>query len=217
MVARYRSDGELSSAERALVEAHVPPGASILDVGTGGGRAALELSRLGYRVTGLDISPVMVELARETAARVGLDVPFDVGDAVALPYGDDSFDASAFFCNGIGHLPRPDMARCLEELRRVTRPGGAVIVAYRTPYALNRLLPGLLGRAVTRRGERRDDVSVEGAYVHWPSRRTLERLLRVAGIELVESTSLRAAAARRRPRVWELLVGGQFFLVGRSR
>jgi ubiquinone/menaquinone biosynthesis C-methylase UbiE len=217
MLARYRSDGELTSAERALVEKHVPAHSSFLEVGTGAGRAALELARLGHRVTAMDISPGMVELARETATRLGLDVRFDVGDAVDLEYADDSFDASAFFCNGIGHLPRPDMARCLGELHRVTRPGGAILIAYRTPYAVNRLLPGLLIRAATRRGERRDDVSVEGAYVHWPSRRTLERLMRAAGIELVESTSLRAAAARRSPRAWELVVGGQFFLVGRSR
>jgi ubiquinone/menaquinone biosynthesis C-methylase UbiE len=217
MLARYRSDGELTGAERALVEKYLAPGSSILEVGTGAGRAALELARLGYHVTAMDISPAMIELARESAARLGLDVRFDVGDAVALEYADDAFDASAFLCNGIGHLARPDMARCLAELRRVTRPGGAILVSYRTPYALNRLLPGLLLRAATRRGERRDDASVEGAYVHWPSRRTLERLMRQAGIQLVESTSLRAAAARRPPRALELVVGGQFFLAGRSR
>lgn len=217
MLRRYRSDGELLPAERTLVDRYVPSGSEVLEVGTGGGRAALELARLGYRVTANDLSPAMVELARETATRLGLDVRFDVGDATDLPYADDTYDASMFLCNGIGHLQRPEMARCFAELRRVTRPRGPILISFRTPYALNRLLPGLVVRALTRRGAHRDDAVVEGAPVHWPSRPAMERLLRDSGIEPVESTTLRALRAKRPPHAWERLFGGQFFLVGRSR
>jgi ubiquinone/menaquinone biosynthesis C-methylase UbiE len=217
VVEAYRSNGELDAAERALVGRRHKPGSEVLDVGTGAGRVALALARLGFRATGIDLSPAMVAAARAAAARLQLDAAFAEGDATALPFADARFDGAIFACNGIGHLPRPAMGACLRELARVVRPGGVVILSLRSPYALNRYLPGLLVRAATRRGAARDESRPGGVYVNRPSLRTMERLVREAGLDVVESTSLRAAAAGRGPRRADRLLGGQFYVVARRR
>ncbi|HEV2592085.1 MAG TPA: class I SAM-dependent methyltransferase [Gaiellaceae bacterium] len=215
IVAKYRSDGELWRSERKLVERHFAPGSRVLEVGTGGGRAALALAKLGYRVSALDLSAALVAAARESAERQGLDIDFVVGDARALPYADATFDGSAFLCNGVGHLDAEAMRACFGELARVTKPSGAVLISFRTPYALHRLLPGLVARALSH--PRRRDESVDGgAYVHRPSAGHLVALAREGGLDVVERTSNGAAAAGRPARPWELYLGGQFFLVARS-
>lgn len=93
------------------------PGEDALDLCCGPGQAARKLAGAGAKVTGLDFSPVMLEMAR--AASPG--IRFVEGDAQALPFDDASFDVVA--CNlGIVHVPDP--AKALAEARRVLRPGG---------------------------------------------------------------------------------------------
>jgi SAM-dependent methyltransferase len=76
-------------------------------------------------VVGVDLTPKMVELARREAGALG-NVEFSVGDATALDAADGSFDgALARFT--IHHVPVP--ARLVEEMARVVRPGGAVVLA----------------------------------------------------------------------------------------
>jgi ubiquinone/menaquinone biosynthesis C-methylase UbiE len=69
----------------SFLELLPPPGRAALDVGCGEGRVGAELVRRGYRVTGVDSSARMVELAREQHEAV-------VADAAALPFADSSFD-----------------------------------------------------------------------------------------------------------------------------
>ena len=59
--ALYRSDGELTAAERALVHRYLPPASPVLDVGTGAGRVALSLARDGFEVAGVDVSEPMLD------------------------------------------------------------------------------------------------------------------------------------------------------------
>ena len=89
---------------------------SIVDVGTGTGRAALLLARSGARVTGVDASDAMLAVAQQRAAVDGADVTFQVGDAHALPFSDRSFDA-AVTLRMLMHTP--DWRRCVAELCRV--------------------------------------------------------------------------------------------------
>jgi 2-polyprenyl-3-methyl-5-hydroxy-6-metoxy-1,4-benzoquinol methylase len=105
--------------EQVLVE-FLPrlAGASVLDVGTGTGRAALLLARRGAVVTGVDASTQMLEIARERAHREDLTVEFGVGDAHQLAFGDRAFDA-AVSLRVLMHTP--DWRRCLSELCRVAR------------------------------------------------------------------------------------------------
>jgi ubiquinone/menaquinone biosynthesis C-methylase UbiE len=217
-VVRQYAEVGLTAAEAGLTERFFPPGASILDVGSGGGRTAIALAQGGYRVTGLDLSAPMVEQAQREASRAKVKARFVVGDAVALPFAAQSFDAALFAGNGIGHLEPADKARCMRELARVLKPGGCVIISARTPYALNNLLPGLLVRRLTRGGRLECDESrSDGVYVHRPSLRAYARLNREAGFVIASITSHRAAAAARDPGRLTAWVGGQFFLIGHLR
>lgn len=92
-------------------------GMSLLDVGTGTGRAALALARRGARVTGVDASAEMLNIARQRAAAAGLDISFREGDAHALAFADRSFE-KAVCLRVLMHTP--DWRRCLGELCRVT-------------------------------------------------------------------------------------------------
>ena len=214
VVRRYGQVG-LSAAEAALARRFFPPAASVLDVGSGCGRTAIALAQQGYDVTGVDLSAGMVERARAEAARVEVDARFVEGDAVALPFEDAHFDGALFAGNGIGHLELDGMRRCARELARVLRPGGCLVVSARSPYAMNRLLPGLVARKLLGGGGGlgRDESLSDGCFVHRPSLRTLARLFGDAGFIVAGITSYRAAAADRDAGPLTPWVGGQFFLV----
>lgn len=204
----------LTAPEAALIRRFFPTGASVLDVGTGGGRAAIALAQQGYSVAGVDVSPAMVEQALRQAMDADVDVEFVVGDAEALPFDDASFDAALIAGNSIGHLDPDGMRRCAQELARVLRPSGRVIISARTPYAVNGLLPGLVLRSL-RRGRRlgRDETFSNGIYVHRPSLQALTRLFCQASFEVDAVTSYRAAAVDRDPGPLTRWIGGQFFLI----
>jgi SAM-dependent methyltransferase len=105
-------------------------GRTVIDVGTGTGRAALGLARRGAHVTGVDASPEMLRVAKARAAGAGLDAVFEVGDAHRLPYSDRSFHA-AVSLRVLMHAP--DWRQCLSELCRVA--DDRVVVDY--PAALS--------------------------------------------------------------------------------
>lgn len=111
---------------RALAETRLRPGEAALDACCGTGKlAALLAERVGPfgRVEGVDLSPVMIERASE--AYHGLvQVAFQVGNALALPFADDEFDAATI---GFGLRNLSDFAAGFRELARVVRPGGRVV------------------------------------------------------------------------------------------
>lgn len=110
---------------RAADLAELSPGARALDVATGTGDLALELATRvapGGEVVGVDFSEKMLDLAR---AKAGTRVRFESGNALALDYGDDEFDAATV---GFGARNFSDLGRGLTEMARVVRPGGRVVV-----------------------------------------------------------------------------------------
>ncbi|WP_434047159.1 MULTISPECIES: class I SAM-dependent methyltransferase [Sorangium] len=116
-------------AADALRLAGVGPGARVLDVAAGPGTLSLLAAREA-RVTAVDFAPAMVEQLRERAARAGLAVDAHVGDGMALPFEDGSFDA-AFSMFGLIFFP--DRDRGFRELFRVLRPGGRAVVGSWAP------------------------------------------------------------------------------------
>ena len=104
------------------------PGKQLLEIGCGLGTDLLEFARGGARVTGLDLTPAGVALARRRFELEGADGNFLVGDAERLPFADNRFDVVYSF--GVLHHT-PDTRRAFAEVRRILRPGGeAVIMLY---------------------------------------------------------------------------------------
>jgi ubiquinone/menaquinone biosynthesis C-methylase UbiE len=121
-----RKDMERFRALAERLRGVLPQGGDMLEVAPGPGFVAIEMAKGGaYRVTGLDVSRTMVELARGNAAQAGVEVDFRQGNASAMPFAEDSFDllaCSAAFKN----FSEPHKA--LEEMHRVLRPGGTAVV-----------------------------------------------------------------------------------------
>ncbi len=99
----------------------------VLDVATGTGDFALTIKKLSpnSRVTGSDFAVNMLEIARTKAAAQGLQIPFEQGDALNLPYTDESFDAIS--CS-FGFRNFADFRKGLQEFKRVLRPGGRCVI-----------------------------------------------------------------------------------------
>ena len=115
-----RSPDAFAPLEAALATVDGPVEAA-LDVGTGTGAAVLAIAERfpAARVVGVDIAPEMVERARQKASgRASLS--FEVGDASALPYDDASFDL----------VTAANMIPFFDELARVIRPGGTLVIAF---------------------------------------------------------------------------------------
>jgi SAM-dependent methyltransferase len=103
--------------------ARVKAGEAVLDVACGTGVVAVTAARLGARVKGLDLSPVLLKDARKNAALIKAPIEFTEGDVEALPYGDGEFDV---VLSQFGHMfaPRPEVA--VREMLRVLKPGGRI-------------------------------------------------------------------------------------------
>lgn len=98
-----------------------------LDLACGPGILTEALARTGGEVVGFDLTPQMLERARERCRKTGLrNVSFLQGDAGALPFPDGHFDA-AVTRFAVHHFPDP--ARVMGEMARVLRPGGTAVVA----------------------------------------------------------------------------------------
>ena len=124
--------------------AGIAAGEHVLDVGTGTGVVAITAARAGARVTGLDLTPTLLEQARENA-RIAQTEPitWTEGDAEDLPYPDASFDV---VLSQFGHMfaPRPEIA--VAQMRRVLKPGGRVAFATWPPEHFVGRLFALIGR-----------------------------------------------------------------------
>jgi SAM-dependent methyltransferase len=105
-------------------------GEQVLDVACGTGNLALPVARLGATVTGLDIAANLLEQLANRALEEDLSIELDEGNCEAMPYDDASFDA-VITMFGTMFAARPD--RGADELVRVCRPGGRIIMANWTP------------------------------------------------------------------------------------
>jgi SAM-dependent methyltransferase len=134
--ARLRRRAAAFTGETTAVDARVPLVSAvvaaqprrILEVGCGWGELAEWVGReTGAEVVAIDLSPRMVELARERRVNA------QVGDVQALPFADGEFDV-AIAAWMLYHVPSLD--RALAELARVLRPGGRLVVATNSRFHL---------------------------------------------------------------------------------
>ena len=168
---------------REVVRAVGPkPGQKVLDLAAGTGTSSLPFGRAGATVVSSDFSLGMLTEGRRRYP----DLPFVAGDATALPFADDTFDAVTI---SFGLRNVVDVDAALLEMRRVTRSGGRLVVCefshatwrpFRTVYEeyLMRALPGIARRVS----------SAPDAYVYlaesiraWPSQPELAAQIASAG------------------------------------
>ena len=99
---------------------------SICDLGCGPGQIARYLHRRrGVDTLGVDLSPRMIAEAQ----RLNPDIPFHQGNMLSLPDADNSWGGiAAFYC--IIHIPRDRIVDALREMKRVLKPGGALLVTF---------------------------------------------------------------------------------------
>ena len=113
---------------RELICSHIPdrgPGdVHILEAGTGPGFFAILLAELGYRVTAVDLTPSMLDEARNNAGRLAGSIRFIEMDAEALDFPDAAFDV-VVSRNLTWNLPHPEQA--YREWRRVLKPDGLLL------------------------------------------------------------------------------------------
>lgn len=98
-------------------------GLDVLEYGCGMGSHAFELARKGARVTGIDVSDLAIQRARERAVREGLSIRFLVMNAESLGFAESSFD---LVC-GVAILHHLDLHAAYRELARVSRPDGRCV------------------------------------------------------------------------------------------
>lgn len=144
--------------ENVLIDELLTPkaGEKILDAGSGTGIFTESFLSAGARVVGLEISGPMLQAARKKAA--GYSFEAVQGDILRLPFGDNSFDKSVSITALEFIL---DAQKAIDELFRVTRPGGRVLVA-----TLNSLSPWAERRQAKTRSGRRH--VLENAYFRSP-------------------------------------------------
>jgi ubiquinone/menaquinone biosynthesis C-methylase UbiE len=110
----------------ARIAAHLAPQSRALEVAPGPGYLAIALAKLGpHRIAGIDISRTFVRIAAENAARAGVAVEFQLGDAAAIPYSSDTFD---FIVCRAAFKNFSDPVGALREMHRVLRPGGESLI-----------------------------------------------------------------------------------------
>jgi len=170
-------------------------GRRALDLATGTGDIAFRLTSAGWQVVGLDLTRRMIELARaKSAGRRGdrLAPRFLVGDMLALPFPDSSFDVVTA---GYGLRNVPDLRVAVDEIHRVLKDGGQALsldfnrpensIVRRVYLAYLRLVGGLLGWILHRDADtyRYIPASIEG----YPGAEGVARLLEARGFVRVEN------------------------------
>jgi len=197
-------------------------GRRVLDIGTGTGRAALALARLGASVVGVDASEAMLAVARRRAASVGAEIVFARGDVHTLAFADRSFDVVV--CLRV-LMHAVDWRRALGELCRVARD--RLVIDYpaaRSAAALQaaarRVLAAagrpveayrVMGDGAVRRALRRHGFRVASAHRHFVLPIALHRAIGSPAVTRAAERTLAAAGLRR-------LIGSPVTLVAeRSR
>lgn len=111
----------------------IEPGKRLLDIACGSGQTAIPAAKNGVEVTGIDIASNLIDQARERCRNDLINARFEVGDAEDIPCGDKDFDVAVTMF-GAMFAPRP--AQVTNELARVLKPGGQLIMANWTPRSM---------------------------------------------------------------------------------
>jgi ubiquinone/menaquinone biosynthesis C-methylase UbiE len=122
----------------ALRHHHIP--GRILDLGCGTGNLSIPLARRGYSVTGVDLSPAMIEVARKKAMEAGLEVSFSVGDMRNLSLPCETFDTVISACDVLNYLTKEeDLLEAFEAVGKMLPQGGLWLFDLNSEYKLGQI------------------------------------------------------------------------------
>jgi ubiquinone/menaquinone biosynthesis C-methylase UbiE len=138
----------------------------VLDVACGNGNAALAAAHRFCRVVGLDYVPALLERARERAHAERLNIDFVAGDAEALPFPAESFDAAV---STFGIMFAPNQEKAAREVVRVVRRGGKIALASWTPE-------GFIGRMLVTVSKHVPPPTGVPSPVYWGNEQRLREL-----------------------------------------
>ncbi len=118
--------GKMNAGLRGIGLKMFPPrdGMQVLDVGCGTGIQLASYQQAGCRVTGIDASPAMLQVAR---SRLGTGASLTLGDAARMPYPDHTFDL-VLAATVVHEMAPRDREAALGEMKRVLRPGGRILL-----------------------------------------------------------------------------------------
>ncbi len=180
-------------------------GGRILDMATGTGDVAIEIIRQdGHRrkVFGLDFSQPMIQRARQKVLgkRLSHTITLGLGDALSLPFRDNTFDAS-LMAFGLRNIVKKEQA--LSEMVRVIKNDGKVIIlefTFPRKGWMRRLYPIYFQRVLPRvggfiSGDRGAYSYLPESVFHFPSAENYERIMRNVGLLHVSSQSLTGGVA----------------------
>ena len=130
----YKKKTELFPIEKQLFTTNLK--GRVLDIGCGTGRTTRHIRDMGYRVEGIDISPLQIE----TAQTLHPDITFKVMDVANMNYWAHSFDSIVFSFNGLDYLyPIENRMKALNEIHRVLKPQGVYIFSSHDKNSIKRI------------------------------------------------------------------------------
>jgi ubiquinone/menaquinone biosynthesis C-methylase UbiE len=150
----------------------IPKGCKILDVASAAGRDSAYLHSLGYRVTGIDLSSKLTEIARKNNP----NIEFVIADFTRMPFTDDSFDA--IWCNAaIVHMPSQEsIKKAIQEFHRVLKSGGIITIKTKSR-----------GKGEPETIERTDSISDKKRFFRLQEKDEFTKLVEENGFEIIES------------------------------
>jgi ubiquinone/menaquinone biosynthesis C-methylase UbiE len=194
----------LWESEKIIYRKYYKKGSSILDVGCGSGRTTIGLKKIGYNVFGVDLTPAMIETAKQIAKEKQLKIVYEVQNATDLKFQDNSFDNALFSFNGWCQIPGHERRqKALNEIYRVVKPEGYFIFTTHERHVFGKRLPFWAIEAVKMYLLKPLGVNIKEIdwgdrfftrvsrgikqynYIHIPSRKEVKGMIKQAGFELV--------------------------------
>ncbi len=128
----HKKNNERSKEELSYIVRLLRKDWKILDLACGYGRLTIPLAEMGYKMEGIDITPIFIEKAKEEAKKKNLNIEFRVGDMTNLPYDGNSFDAVICMWNAFSELVLEDeQVSAILEIYRVLKKDGMGLIEVR--------------------------------------------------------------------------------------
>jgi len=126
-------------AEEILIDRYFNKGESVIDIACGAGRTAIPLAQKGFKVTGIDFLPEMLETAHKLVQQYNVRVEFLLMDAIKMTFPDESFHNVVFLYNSFELIwGKANRTKLLRDIYRILKPEGYFFLTSRSSYAFGK-------------------------------------------------------------------------------